>query len=93
MTPTTTFADLVKHKAETVGDKVFLTYVRDFDNNIDEKYTFKDIHLKSMLCRPSPKGASTRSNPLYPIGGCLQGLHRKRRPKNSPQLIELQPFS
>jgi crotonobetaine/carnitine-CoA ligase len=47
ITPTTTFGDLVKHKAETIGDKVFLTFVRDFDNNIDEKYTYKDMHLKS----------------------------------------------
>ncbi|HEC38658.1 hypothetical protein LCGC14_0553440 [marine sediment metagenome] len=47
ITPTTTFADLVKHKAETVGDKVFMTYVRDFDKNIDEKYTYRDMHLQS----------------------------------------------
>ncbi len=47
ITPTTTFGDLVKHRAEIVGDKVFLTFVRDFDNNIDEKYTYRDMHLKS----------------------------------------------
>ncbi|MHA2131814.1 MAG: AMP-binding protein, partial [Promethearchaeota archaeon] len=45
--PTTTFGDLVKSKAERIGDKVFLTFVRDFDNNIDEKYTYRDMHLKS----------------------------------------------
>ncbi len=47
ITPTTTFADFVKNKAETVGDKVFMTYVRDFDKGIDEKYTYKDMHLQS----------------------------------------------
>lgn len=47
ITPTSTFADLVKRKAEVVGDKVFLTYVRDFDKGIDEKYTYRDMHLKS----------------------------------------------
>ena len=40
----TTFGDVVKTKAEKVGDKVFLTYVRDFDNGIDEKYTYRDMH-------------------------------------------------
>ncbi|MBY8986171.1 MAG: acyl-CoA synthetase, partial [Candidatus Lokiarchaeota archaeon] len=44
---TTTFNDVVKNKAETVGDKVFLTYVRDFDKGIDEKYTYRDMHLYS----------------------------------------------
>ncbi|TFG22993.1 MAG: ATP-dependent acyl-CoA ligase [Promethearchaeota archaeon] len=39
--------DVIKHKAETVGDKVFLTYIRDFDKGIDEKYTYKEMHLKS----------------------------------------------
>ncbi|MFW9821555.1 MAG: AMP-binding protein, partial [Candidatus Thorarchaeota archaeon] len=47
ITPTTTFADFVKTKAETVGDKVFMTYVRDFDKGIDEKYTYRDMHLQS----------------------------------------------
>jgi len=47
ITPTTTFAELVKTKAETVGDKVFMTYVRDFDKGIDEKYTYRDMHLQS----------------------------------------------
>ena len=44
---TTTFNDAVKNKAETVGDKVFLTYIRDFDKGIDEKYTYRDMHLYS----------------------------------------------
>ena len=47
ITPTSTFGDLVKRKAEIVGDKVFLTYIRDFDNGIDEKYTYRDMHLQS----------------------------------------------
>ena len=47
ITPTTTFADLVKNKAEVIGDKVYLTYVRDFDKGIDETYTYRDMHLQS----------------------------------------------
>jgi len=47
ITETTTFNDVVKNKAETVGDKVFLTYIRDFDKGIDEKYTYRDMHLWS----------------------------------------------
>jgi crotonobetaine/carnitine-CoA ligase len=39
--------DLIKYKAETMGDKLFLTYIRDFDKGIDEKYTYRDIHLQS----------------------------------------------
>jgi len=45
--PETTFGEFVKHKAETVGDKVYLTYVRDFEQGIDEKYTYRDMHLQS----------------------------------------------
>ena len=37
--PETTFGELMKHKAESVGDQVFLTYIRDFDKDIEEKYT------------------------------------------------------
>ena len=47
ITPTTTFADIVKTKADLVGDKVYLTYVRDFDKGIDEQYTYRDMHVKS----------------------------------------------
>jgi crotonobetaine/carnitine-CoA ligase len=47
ITPTTTFAELVKHKAESIGDKVFMTFVRDFDKGLDEKYTYRDMHLQS----------------------------------------------
>ena len=47
ITAKTTFNDVVKNKAETVGDKVFLTYIRDFDKGIDEKYTYLDMHLQS----------------------------------------------
>ncbi|KKN41938.1 hypothetical protein LCGC14_0718340 [marine sediment metagenome] len=47
ITPTTSFADLVKTKAEVVGDKVYLTFLRDFDKNIEESYTYLDMHLQS----------------------------------------------
>ena len=47
LTPTTTFNDVMKNKAENVGEKVFLTYIRDFDKHIDEKYTYRDMHLYS----------------------------------------------
>jgi len=47
ITDTSTFADLVKSKAEKVGDKVFLTFIRDFDKGIDEKYTYGDMHIYS----------------------------------------------
>ena len=47
ITATTTFNDVVKNKAENVGDKVFLTYIRDFDEGIDEKYTYRDMHVYS----------------------------------------------
>jgi len=44
---TTTFGEVVKTKAEKVGDKVYLTFVRDFDKGIDEKYTYRDMHVLS----------------------------------------------
>ena len=47
ITDTTTFNDVVKNKAETVGDKVFLTFVRDFDKGLDETYNYRDMHLSS----------------------------------------------
>ena len=43
----TLLRDIIKHKAETVPDKVYMTYIRDFDKKIDEKYTYKDMHLLS----------------------------------------------
>ncbi|GAI40694.1 unnamed protein product, partial [marine sediment metagenome] len=43
----TILREVIKNKAETVGDKVFMTYIRDFDKDIDEKYTYKDMHLMS----------------------------------------------
>ena len=43
----TTFNDVVRHKAATIGDKVFMTYIRDFDRGIDEKYTYRDMHILS----------------------------------------------
>ncbi|MHA1728595.1 MAG: AMP-binding protein [Promethearchaeota archaeon] len=47
ITAKTTFNDMVKHKANTIGDKVFLTFVRDFDKGIDEKVTYQDMHSRS----------------------------------------------
>jgi crotonobetaine/carnitine-CoA ligase len=47
ITATTTFADLVKKKAEVLGDQVYLTYVRDFDRGIDEEITYRDMHIRS----------------------------------------------
>ncbi|MFX0081784.1 MAG: AMP-binding protein [Candidatus Hodarchaeota archaeon] len=54
----TILREVVKNKAETVGDKVFMTYIRDFDKGIDEKYTYKDMHLMS----------NRLANGLYNIG-------------------------
>ena len=42
-----TLPEVIKEKAERVPEKVYLTYIRDFDKGIDEKYTYKDMHLKS----------------------------------------------
>ena len=47
ITPTTTLGDIIKRKAEKVGKKVFLTYIRDFDKGIEEKYTYKDMYIQS----------------------------------------------
>jgi len=46
-TEETTFNDVVKYKSETVGEKEFMTYIRDFDNDVVEKYTYKDMHSLS----------------------------------------------
>ncbi|MFX0134793.1 MAG: AMP-binding protein, partial [Candidatus Hodarchaeota archaeon] len=43
----TILRDVVKHKAESVPDKVCLTYIIDFDKGIDKNYTYKDMHLLS----------------------------------------------
>ncbi len=45
--PETTFGELVEHKAETLGDKIYLTYIRDFDRGLEEKYTYRDMHHQS----------------------------------------------
>ncbi len=45
--PKTTFGELMKIKADKVGNKVFLTYIRDYDKGIDEKYTYQDMHEQS----------------------------------------------
>jgi len=47
ITPASTIGEIIKRKAEKVGDKVFLTYIRDFDKGIDEIYTYKDMHVQS----------------------------------------------
>ena len=47
VTRRTILRDIIKNKAETVGNKVYMTYIRDFDNEIDEKYTYRDMHLLS----------------------------------------------
>ncbi|MHA2035781.1 MAG: AMP-binding protein [Promethearchaeota archaeon] len=47
ISPTDNFTNIVRKKAERVGDKVFLTYIRDFDKGIDEKYTYRDMHILS----------------------------------------------
>ncbi len=39
--------DAIKGKAETVGEKEWLTYIKDFDKGIDKKYTYLDSHLIS----------------------------------------------
>ncbi|HEA71186.1 hypothetical protein LCGC14_0934520 [marine sediment metagenome] len=43
----TLLRDFIKHKADVAGDKVFMTYIRDFDEGIDEKYNYKDFHILS----------------------------------------------
>lgn len=43
----TILRDIVKNKAESVGDKIWLKYVRDFDNGIEEFYNYRDTHLIS----------------------------------------------
>ena len=45
LTRRTILRDIIQNKAETVGDKVYMTFLRDFDNNIEEKYTYRDMHL------------------------------------------------
>jgi crotonobetaine/carnitine-CoA ligase len=43
----TIMRDLIKHYAETLGEKVFMTFIRDFDKGLDEKYSYKDMHVYS----------------------------------------------
>ena len=43
----TLMRDLIKHYADTLGDKIFMTYIRDFDKGIDEKYSYLDMHSYS----------------------------------------------
>ena len=46
-TQETTFNDAVKHKSDSVGEKVYMTYIRDFDNDIIERYTYEQMHRLS----------------------------------------------
>ena len=39
--------DVLEQKAETLGDKNWLTFVIDFDQGLDETYSYKDMHLFS----------------------------------------------
>lgn len=39
--------DVLTQKAETLGDKKWLTFVTDFDKGLDETYSYKDMHLLS----------------------------------------------
>ena len=43
----TLLGEFVKHKVDVTGDKVIMTYIRDFDKGIDETYSYKDFHLLS----------------------------------------------
>ncbi|TFF93198.1 MAG: hypothetical protein EU544_06250, partial [Promethearchaeota archaeon] len=43
----TILRDVIKNWAEIYGDKEFLTYIVDFDKGLDEKYSFKDMHILS----------------------------------------------
>ncbi len=43
----TLMRDVFKIWADFYGDKTFLTYVVDFDNGLDEKYSYKDMHAFS----------------------------------------------
>ncbi|MFX0101521.1 MAG: AMP-binding protein [Candidatus Hodarchaeota archaeon] len=47
ITRETKLRDIIKKWAEVHGDKTFLTYIVDFDKGIDEKYSYKDMHLIS----------------------------------------------
>jgi crotonobetaine/carnitine-CoA ligase len=43
----TTFWELIQNKAETLGDKNWLTFIVDFDKGVDKKYSFKDVNVLS----------------------------------------------
>lgn len=47
ITPTTTFNEVVKNYATTKGDNIFVTYLRDFSKGIEERITYRDMHLNS----------------------------------------------
>ena len=39
--------DVIELKAETLGDQKWLTFKKDFDNGLDETYSYKDMHVFS----------------------------------------------
>jgi len=43
----TLMREVIKNQAETKTNEVFLTFIKDFDKGLDEKYTFNDMHLLS----------------------------------------------
>ncbi len=47
ITSQTLLRDIIKKWADFYGDKNFLTYVSDFEKGLDEKYTYKDMHVIS----------------------------------------------
>jgi len=47
VTGKTLLRDVIEKWAGVYGDKTFLTYIVDFDEGLDEKYTYKDMHIIS----------------------------------------------
>jgi len=43
----TLLREIIENYAEIFGSRDFLVYVKDFDNELDEKYTFRDMHVLS----------------------------------------------
>lgn len=39
--------DVIELKADTLGDQKWLTFIKDFDNGVDETYSYKDMHVFS----------------------------------------------
>ncbi|MHA1148293.1 MAG: AMP-binding protein [Promethearchaeota archaeon] len=47
ITSKTILKDIIKKFAEIYGEKIFLTYIVDFDKGLDEKYSYRDMHIIS----------------------------------------------